>query len=39
VRLVSFRDRASTVGVGEGEVIHVLRAASVLDWLAGEGRE
>jgi fumarylacetoacetate (FAA) hydrolase len=41
VRLVSFRDRGGAVGVGEleQERLHQLEAGSMLDWLAGFGRE
>lgn len=41
MRLVTFRDARGTTGVGrlEGEAIAVLRAATMLDWLQGVGRE
>jgi fumarylacetoacetate (FAA) hydrolase len=41
VRLVTFRDASGDARVGElaGETVHELRAATMLGWLAGEGRE
>ena len=41
MRLVTFRAPDGPVGVGEveGDRVHALAAPSMLDWLAGEGRE
>lgn len=41
MRLVTFRDPAGAERVGEldGEVIHHLAAPTMIDWLAGRGRE
>ena len=41
MRLVSFRDSNGRSAVGEvdGEAVHELAAGSMIDWLAGEGRE
>ena len=40
MRLVTFRDPAGAPRVGrlDGEEIHLQRAATMVDWLAGEGR-
>jgi fumarylacetoacetate (FAA) hydrolase len=39
--MATLQDPTGTVGVGEidGEAVHILVAASMLDWLAGRGRE
>ena len=41
VRVVSVREPSGGIRVGEldGELVHVLEAASVIGWLGGEGRE
>jgi fumarylacetoacetate (FAA) hydrolase len=41
MRLVTFRDPLGAIRVGEleGEVVHVLAAPSILDWLSGRDRQ